>query len=367
MRTGRDGPGGRGGRGGRRRGRASRWAAASLTLLTVLGHTVLGFEQPWSAPVAGALTGVVAALVLETVEARAWRRPVRYLGVPGARVLDLLLPSYVCGLLCAMLLYGGGSPMPVVLAVLVGVGSGYVPRVRARRPARGTNPRATAGRAATGRAGGGDVPGRPFLNPVATGVAAALLLLPHASLAPSHQFTAWVSGPFDLIVPSAVLAAGAVHAWLARRLPLLLGWVAGFAAQALVRGWLTDVSTVAALLPMTGTAFALYAGYVITDPVTSPARPREQAGFGLAAAAVYGLLVQGHVVFAPFLALVVVCAGRELGPALPARLLPSPRFVPSLPRPSGGTPDAGVPGREVSRSPGRPAPAPAATPPGGPP
>ncbi|MFI6507495.1 enediyne biosynthesis protein UnbU [Streptosporangium sp. NPDC050855] len=331
--AGRDG---RDGRGGRRRGRASRWAAASLTLLTVLGHTVLGFEQPWSAPVAGALTGVVAALVLETVEAWAWRRPVRYLGVPGARVLDLLLPSYVCGLLCAMLLYGGGSPMPVVLAVLVGVGSGYLPR-------------------------------RPFLNPVATGVAAALLLLPQVSLAPSHQFTAWVSGPFDLIVPSAVLAAGVVHAWLARRLPLLLGWVAGFAAQALVRGWLTDVSTVAALLPMTGTAFALYAGYVIADPVTSPARPREQAGFGLAAAAVYGLLVQWHVVFGPFLALVAVCAGRELGPLLPARLLPSPRFVPSLSRPSAGTPDADVPGRGVSRSPGRPAPAPAANPPGGPP
>ncbi|MEU4833806.1 enediyne biosynthesis protein UnbU [Streptosporangium sp. NPDC023615] len=327
MRTGRDDREERG------RVRASRWAAASLTLLTVLGHTVLGFEQSWAAPVAGVLAGVTAALALEAVDAWAWRRPVRYLGVPRDRVADFLLPPYVRGLLCAMLLYGTGHPAPVVPAVLIAVASGYVPRVRAPRTP-------------------GDGPGRPVLNPVATGVAAVLLLLPQAAPAPPHQFTAWVSGPFDLLVPLAVLAAGAVHAGLAGRLPLLLGWTGGFLAQAVVRGWLTDVSAVAALLPMTGTAFALYAGYVIADPATSPVRARPQAWFGLATAAVYGLLVQSHVVFGSFLAPVVVCAGWVLGPVLLARL--GPAVLPS-------------PGGRVSRSPGRPAREPAATPPGGPP
>ncbi|MGC5011131.1 enediyne biosynthesis protein UnbU [Streptosporangium sp. DT93] len=315
------------GRNGRGRVRALRWAAASLTLLTVLGHTVLGFESPWSAPVAGVLTGTVAELVLEAVDAWAGRRPVRYLGVPRDRVADFLLPSYVCGLLCAMLLYGSGHATPVVVpAVLIGVGSRYVLRVRAS--------------------------GRPLLNPVATGVAVVLLLLPRAAPAPPHQFTAWVSGPFDVIVPSAVLAAGAVHAVLAGRVPLLLGWTGGFAAQALVRGWLTDVPALAALLPMTGAAFALYACHVVADPATSPVPARRQVRTGLATAAVYGLLAHSHVVSAMFLAPVVVCAGRALWPVLLARA---------------GRAAATSPNGRVSRSPDPPVREPAGTPPGGPP
>ncbi|MFI6449939.1 enediyne biosynthesis protein UnbU [Streptosporangium amethystogenes] len=295
---------------GLNRGRALRRSAWSLTLITVLGHTVLGFEQSCLAPVVGALTGVTTEFALETVEAWAWRRPARYLGVPRDRVADFFLPSYIRGLLCAMLLYGNGHLMPIVLAVLIGVGSTYLFRVRAPEPAR------TAGGAGTtkpARRTGGDAPGVAFLNPVAFGIVVVLLLFPWVGLAPAYQFTAWVSGPFDLIVPLAVLAGGVVaHAGPGGRLPLVLGWTGGFALQACLRGGLGDVSTVGALLPMTGTAFALYTGYVITDPGASPVRARDQVVFGLTTAAVYGLLVQFHVVFGPFLALVIVCTGRGL-------------------------------------------------------
>ncbi|WP_326829375.1 enediyne biosynthesis protein UnbU [Streptosporangium sp. NBC_01810] len=308
----------------------------------MLGHTVLGFEQPYLAPLVGVLTGVTTEFALETVEAWAWRRPARYLGVPRDRVADFFLPSYICGLLCAMLLYGNGHLMPTALAAGIGVGSAYVFRVRA--------PEAASGVSRTGP----DAPGAAFLNPVAFGIVVVLLLFPWVGLAPAYQFTAWVSGPFDLIVPMAVLAGGmAANAGGAGRLPLVLGWVGGFALQACLRGGLSDVSTVSALLPMTGTAFALYTGYVITDPGTSPVRARDQVVFGLATAAVYGLLVQFHVVFGLFFALVIVCAGRELG--RPLRLF------------FGGSTVPGTPYREISRCRGRPVRAPAASPPAGPP
>jgi hypothetical protein len=185
-----------------------------------------------------------------------------------------------------------------------------------------------------------------------------LLLFPWVGLAPAYQFTAWVSGPFDLVVPLAVLAWGtAVNARLAGRLPLVLGWVGGFVLQALVRGGLTDMSTIGALLPMTGTAFALYTGYLIVDPATSPSKPRDQVVFGLATAAVYGLLVQFHAVSGLFLALVVVGAGRGLRMAFHARFRP----------PGTGGPAADVPYGELSRSRDRPVRAPAASPPAGPP
>jgi|GEM_PF-3314723 len=355
----------------RDRERAFRRLAGSLTVITVLGHTVLGFEQSCLAPVVGVLTGVTAELVLETVEAWSRRRRPRYLGVPRARVAGFLLPSYVCGLLCAMLLYGNGHLMPIALAALVGVGGTYVFRVRAP----GTVEQGLRAE---------DVPGSPFLNPAAFGIVCVLLLLPWVGLAPAHQFTAWVSGPFDLIVPIAVLAWGtAVNARLAGRLPLLLGWTGGFALQALVRGALTDVSTVSALLPMTGTAFALYAGYVLVEPGTSPARPREQVVFGLATAMVHGLLVQSHVVSGLLFALVIVGAGRGLRAALPPhpRLALAAHLHATLPvrlrapgaggragpgRTAGPTP-AGTSSGEISRCRDRPVRAPAATPPAGPP
>ncbi|MEU8384629.1 enediyne biosynthesis protein UnbU [Streptosporangium sp. NPDC048865] len=341
---------------------ALRWTAGSLTVITVLGHTVLGFEQSCLAPVAGVLTGVTAEFVLETVDAWSRRRPARYLGVPRARIAGFFLPSYVCGLLCAMLLYDGGHLMPVALAVLAGVGGTYVFRLRApEAPEAPRIPRAreapeTAGEPGTAGRAAGDAPGRPFLNPAALGVVAVPALCPWAGLAPAYQFTAWVSGPLDLLVPLAVLAWGtAVNARLAGRLPLVLGWAGGFALQALVRGALTDASVAGALLPMTGTAFALYTGYLLVDPATSPAGRRDQVMSGLTTAAVYGLLVQLDVVPGLFLALVVVGAGRGLREALPARFRP----------PGGGGPGAGVPCGELSRYRDRPVRAPAASPPAG--
>ncbi|MFJ2030275.1 enediyne biosynthesis protein UnbU [Streptosporangium sp. NPDC087985] len=299
----------------RGRDRTLRRFAGSITLVTVLGHTVLGFEQPYLAPVVGAATGMGTAFVLETVEAWAWRRPARYRGARGLRLAGFFLPSYVTGLTCAMLLYAGARPMPVVLAVMIGVGSTYVLRTR--------TPGAAGHRA-------GATPGMHYMNPPCLGVAVVLLLFPWVGVAPPYPFTEWLSGPSGALVPPVVLVLGSVaNAVLIGRLPLLLGWVGGSVLQGLVPGGLADGSVAGVLLPMTGVAAVLYTNYMITDLGTTPARPRHQVVFGLATAAVYGLLVRFHIVPGLFLALLIVCAGRGAGLALLARVRPPTVPVPA--------------------------------------
>ncbi|MGW4422215.1 enediyne biosynthesis protein UnbU [Streptosporangium sp. NPDC004631] len=312
-----------------RRSRALRRFAGSLTATTVLGHCLLGFEQAYLAPLVGVATGVTTELVLETVEAWARGRRVRYLGRRAGRTVDFFLPCSIDGLLCAMLLYGDAHLGPVALAVLIGVGGKYVFRVG--MPGRS---RPGGGGAPGGACPGEGVPGRHYLNPVALGTCAVLLLFPWVGTAPPYQFTERVSGPFDAIVPLVLLVLGTtVHAKLTGRLPLILGWTGGFVLQGLVRGALSDISVISALLPMTGVAFVLHTVYVIADPGTTPAGTRNQIGFGLATAAVYGLLVQFHLVYGLLFSLVIVCACRGAYLATLSRVRP-PAVPTSIPVPA---------------------------------
>lgn len=314
-----------------RRGRALRRLAGSLAAMTFLGHTLLGFEQPYLAPVVGVATGVTTEFVLETVEAWARGRRARYAGRRAGRAVDFFLPSSIDGLLCAMLLYGGAHLTPIALAVLVGVGGKYVLRVRPP----GLRLRA------------GEAPGRHYLNPVALGASVVLLSFPWVGVAPPYQFTAGVSGPFDAIVPLAVLVPGlAVHAGFTGRLPLILGWTGGFVLQGLVRGVLSDISVISALLPMTGTAFVLHTVYVIADSGTTPVKGRNQLAFGLAAAAVYGVLVQLHLSFGLLFSLVIVCICRGACLAVSARIRPPVAPAPvAVPAPSPAPVSGPVSGR----------------------
>lgn len=84
-------------------------------------------------------------------------------------------------------------------------------------------------------------------------------------------------------------------------------------AQAVLRSTLFGAPVLAGFVPMTGVAFILYTLYMVTDPATTPSTPRHQVVFGVAVAAVYGLLLLLHVVFGLFCALTIVCALRGLG------------------------------------------------------
>jgi hypothetical protein len=305
---------------------ALRRFAISITGFTIVGHALLGFEQAYITPVVAVLVAYALDIGLETVDARAAGRPAGYAGGRVAAV-DFLLPAHITGLACAMLLYANSRLGPVVFAVAVAIASKYLVRVRIR-----------------GRR-------RHVLNPSNLGIAVVLVVYPWVGIAPPYHFTEWIGGPLDWLLPAAILLSGTMlNAQLTKKMPLILGWTGGFALQAVVRTAIDDTSTVSALLVMTGTAFVLFTNYMITDPGTTPVRPWRQASFGLATAAVYGLLVSWHVVFGLFFALVIVCVLR--GAALAglswwrrfAERADESRPAPPVQVPAGGVPAPVSPG-----------------------
>jgi len=64
---------------------------------------------------------------------------------------------------------------------------------------------------------------------------------------------------------------------------------------------------------MTSAAFILFTLYMIPDPATTPLEWKRQVAFGLAVAALYGVLITSHIVFGLFFALVGVCLMRGCG------------------------------------------------------
>ncbi|MFG3442775.1 enediyne biosynthesis protein UnbU [Nonomuraea sp. NPDC047897] len=265
---------------------ALRRFALSITVFTVLGHLWLGFEQAFVTPVVAVAFAYLLDLALETAEAWAERREPKY---RAEGLFDFLLPAHISGLACAMLLYANDRLWPVLFAVAVAISTKYLIRVR------------VAGRR------------RHILNPSNAGIAITLLVFPWVGIAPPYHFTEWVTSPVDWLIPAFILVAGTLlNAGLTKKMPLILGWVGAFFAQALIRTWIDGTATTSALVVMTGVAFVLFTNYMITDPGTTPVRPRNQVAFGATTAVVYGLLVHFHVVYGLFFALVIVCAGRGL-------------------------------------------------------
>ncbi len=267
---------------------ALRRFAIAITLLNVLGHTVLGFEQSWAQPLVGVGTAYGLELLFEVIFARQDRRPLRFLG--GWRTLvDFLLSAHITGLAVSMLLYANERLMPIAFAAAAATTS----KIIFRAPA-----------------GGGT---RHFLNPSNFGITLTLLLFPWVGIAPPYHFTENLSGAGDWILPGLIVISGSfLNARLTKRIPLIVGWVGGFAAQAVVRHLFFGSSLAAALLPMTGVAFLLYTFYMVTDPATTPNAPRGQVVFGLCVAATYAMLMVTHVVFGLFFGLTIVCTARAL-------------------------------------------------------
>jgi enediyne biosynthesis protein E5 len=268
---------------------ALRRFAVAISLLNLLGHTLLGFEQSWMQPLAALATAYSVEILLELIDARATRR--QTVIVPDVRCLvDFLLPAHITGLAVAMLLYTNDRVLPTVFATAVGVASKWVFR------------------APTGTGT------RHFLNPSNAGITVVLLLFPWVGIAPPYQFTENLAGLGDWILPGIVVASGSfLNARLTGKMPLILGWLGGFVLQAALRSWLFDVPIAPGLAPMSGLAFVLFTFYMVTDPGTTPSAPWAQVLFGGAVAAMYALLMTIHVVFGLFFGLTVVCVVRGLG------------------------------------------------------
>lgn len=264
--------------------------AVAITVLNILGHAFFGFEQSLAQPLAALVSAYSAELLLEFIDARCNRRPLRFLGGGPRKFFDFLLSAHITGLACAMLLYANETFGPVIFASVVAICSKCILRVPAER---GT---------------------RHFFNPSNFGITVTLLTFSWVSVAPPYQFTENMTGFGDWILPALIVCTGTfLNARFTHRLPLIAAWLGGYVAQAALRSLFFDTSFDAALVPMTGVAFILYTFYMVTDPATTPAGRRDQITFGLSVAAVYGLLMMVHVVFGLFFALTIVCTVRGLG------------------------------------------------------
>lgn len=267
---------------------ALRRFAIAISVLTCLGHAVLGFEQSYAHVAVALATAYGVELSLEAIDAWACRRAPAFRGGIG-RFVSFLLPAHITALACAMLLYPNERLGPVAFAAAAGVASKSVLRARI----------------------GGAV--RHFLNPSNAGIATTLLVFPWVGVAMPYQFTENLHGALDWLLPLVFVSVGSfLNARFTRRMPLIAAWAGGFVLQAAVRSALFDVRFAPALAPMTGVAFVLFTFYMVSDPGTTPARPRDQVWFGAAVAAAYGVLQVLHVVYGLFFALAAVCVVRGL-------------------------------------------------------
>lgn len=266
------------------------WYFASLLAVwTILGHTVLGFEQSWATPVVGVAAACLVQFLLEWVDARSRDRLPRFAG-GWLAMANFLLTAWIPGLAVAMLIYPNERLWPFAYAAGLSVAS----KVLFRAPV-GT---------AT----------QHVFNPSNFGITTTLLMFPWIGLAPPYHFTENAVGIWDWVIPGVVLLSGVfLHARFTARLPLCIAWLGGFLLQAAIRCQVFDIPWQVPLVPMTSAAFILFTLYMIPDPATTPLKPWRQVLFGLAVAAVYGALQVTHVVFGLFIALFAVCGLRGAG------------------------------------------------------
>lgn len=277
---------------------ALRRFAAGITIFTIAGHAFLGFEQSIAQPLVAVLTCYLVELLLETVTARHEQRRPMYASAAGSPVrvkvttlIDFLLAAHITGLALGMLLYASDRVDLFIVAAVVAVSSKYCLRVQNGKRS------------------------SHYFNPSNFGIVVVIVLFPGTiSIAAPYQFTENLGPSGDIILPILVTTIGLLlNIIFTGRTPLIAAWIGGFVLQAAVRSGLDpSVDFDAALAPLTGMGIILFTLYMVTDPGTTPRSTRGQIVFGLSIAFVYGALMAFHLVYALFVALVIVCAGRGI-------------------------------------------------------
>ncbi|HBL15116.1 MAG TPA: enediyne biosynthesis protein UnbU, partial [Cyanobacteria bacterium UBA11162] len=157
--------------------------AIAITILNLLGHTILGFEQSWAQPLIALVTAYSTELILEIIDAKLNQRPQHVAG--GLQnFIDFLLPAHITGLAVAMLLYANDQLFPIAFATATAIGSKAIFRAPVNK---GT---------------------RHFLNPSNFGITFTLLLFPWVGIAPPYQFTENLDGIADWILPIIIVISG---------------------------------------------------------------------------------------------------------------------------------------------------------------
>jgi Na+-translocating ferredoxin:NAD+ oxidoreductase RnfD subunit len=265
---------------------ALRRFATAITILNILGHTVLGFEMSYAAPLVALLAAYSTEILLEVLESRRLGRKPRFLG-PGTTFIDFMLSAHISGLAVSMLLYSNDRLLPIAFAAAAAIGSKHLFRV-------GTNGAS-----------------RHIFNPSNLGITATLLAFPWVGIAQPYMFTENLSFGWSWFLPALIICSGSfLNTVFTKRIPLIVSWLGAFVLQAALRHFLLGNLFLPSLNPMTGVAFLLFTFYMVTDPATTPTTVRGQIAFGASVAAAYGTLMAFHIVFGLFFGLTVVCAGR---------------------------------------------------------
>jgi hypothetical protein len=260
-----------------------------MIVWNIAGRTILGFEQSFLQYFVAVGTAIGMQILLEGIDARATGRTPRYRG-GLANVLNVLPPAIIAGSACSMLIFANEHLWPYAFAAALSIGS----KVLFRAP---------LGNGAT----------QHVFNPSNLGVTATLLLIPWVGIAPPYHFTNRIEGVGNLVIPAVILASGIFLHWMfTNRLPLILAFLAAFALQAVVRAWLFGMPWHVPVMPMTGASFVIFTLYMIPDPATSPIAWKSQVAFGAAIPLVYSLIISNHLVFGPFVSLLIVSAIRGL-------------------------------------------------------
>jgi hypothetical protein len=255
-------------------------SAGLATLLAVIGHAFLGFEQSIAQMFVALAAGYSTALILEAVDATSNDRPILWRGGLKKMVL-FLLPSHMTAITTSFLIFVSDRYSIMVFTVVLAVASKYLFKVQLN-----------------GRK-------RHFMNPSNFGIAATFVVFPWVGLIP-YEYTTHTYGIADWIVPGVIVMLGfRLNYLFTKRLTIIASWLGFYVLQAVVRSELYDLNLWASLMPMTGVAFLLFTFYMITDPMTSPRSQRGQFIYGGLMALVYGLIKFGW-----FFAVTIMAAGR---------------------------------------------------------
>ena len=256
--------------------------AAAITILNIFGHSYLGFEQAFVHPFVALLSTYFTDFILEILDAKHTGRPYKFSGGWQKMVL-FFLPAHISGMAISMLLYPNSRLIVLAFAGSLAMASKHIFRVLINNKE------------------------RHVFNPSNLGITITLLLFPWVGIAPPYQFTEYLYGVWDWLLPALIIFSGSfLNFKFTNRLPLVLTWIGTFFCQAIFRAWLFDTSAVAALGPMTGLAFLLFTFYMVTDPPTTPSSTRNQVIFGFSVALGYFIFMSFHVVFGLFYSLALV-------------------------------------------------------------
>jgi hypothetical protein len=266
------------------------WYFTTLLILwNILGHTVLRFEQSHMQTLVGLGTALSVQILLEWVDARANRRPLRFSG-GWKNFVNFLPPAIIPGLAVPMLMLGSKLLWPIAFASALAIASKVLIRVPV---------------------GGGRW--QHLFNPSNFALALTFFLFDWVAVAPGYHFTGNVTGWLNWAMPLGVLVTGLiVHALFTGRLPLVFAWLAGFAVQAIVRIWAFDLPWPVPFVPFTSAAIIVFTLYMIPDPATTPLARVPQMVFGFSVAIVFGILLVNQVVYTLFYALVLVSLARGI-------------------------------------------------------